>query len=82
MRCIITEPRNKELIVALPLRISGQAAFSKYVISPHTINFGPFVYGSKASRSFQISNNGLFDFRFTFFLSFSISLFSGIFDHL
>jgi hypothetical protein len=64
MRCVITEPRNKETIVALPVRITAQSAFSKYTISPHTVNFGPFVYSSKTSRAFTISNNGLFDFRY------------------
>lgn len=63
MRCVITEPRNKEVIVAMPIRVTAQAAFSKYLISPHTVNFGPFVYGTRAARTFQISNNGVFDFR-------------------
>jgi hydrocephalus-inducing protein len=39
--------------------------FSKYSIVPlKNINFGPMQYGEQVTRSFEIRNEGLFDFKF------------------
>lgn len=41
------------------------AVFSKYSITPlKTINFGPMQYGEQVSRSFEIRNEGLFEFKY------------------
>jgi hydrocephalus-inducing protein len=41
------------------------AVFSKYSITPlKTINFGPMQYGKEVSRTFEIRNEGLFEFKY------------------
>jgi hydrocephalus-inducing protein len=41
------------------------AEFSKYTITPlKTINFGPMQYGAQEQRTFEIRNDGLFEFKY------------------
>lgn len=41
------------------------AVFSKYSITPlKTINFGPMQYGEQVTRSFEVRNEGLFEFKY------------------
>jgi hydrocephalus-inducing protein len=45
--------------------VNVNAVFSKYSIVPlKNINFGPMRYGEQVTRSFEIRNEGLFDFKF------------------
>ncbi|KAG7521590.1 hydrocephalus-inducing protein-like [Solea senegalensis] len=67
--CQVIEPHIGsvgEIIAMLSFKVSAQAVFSRYKISPaHELNFGPLVYhGSKRSQSFIIVNNGLFEYSF------------------
>jgi len=40
--------------------------FSKYSITPlKTINFGPMQYGEQVTRTFEVRNEGLFDFKYS-----------------
>ena len=41
------------------------AVFSKYSITPlKTINFGPMQYGEQVTRTFEVRNEGLFEFKY------------------
>lgn len=41
------------------------AVFSKYSITPlKTINFGPMQQGEQVTRSFEVRNEGLFEFKY------------------
>ena len=41
------------------------AVFSKYSITPlKNINFGPMQYGEQITRTFEIRNEGMFEFKF------------------
>ena len=49
----------------IPIMVSVNAVFSKYTISPlRNINFGPMQFGEQATRTFEIRNEGLFDFKY------------------
>jgi hydrocephalus-inducing protein len=39
--------------------------FSKYLLAPlKNLNFGPMQYGENVTRSFEIRNEGLFEFKY------------------
>ena len=41
------------------------AVFSKYSFTPlKNINFGPMTYGEQVTRTFEVRNEGLFEFKF------------------
>ena len=41
------------------------AVFSKYSIAPlKNLNFGPMQYGETTQRSFEVRNEGLFEFKY------------------
>lgn len=62
--CHVTDPHTNNLIAKIPVNISVRSVFSKYSISPERgINFGPFLHGTKKSRSFSIKNDGEFEFK-------------------
>jgi hydrocephalus-inducing protein len=45
--------------------VNVNAVFSKFSITPlKTINFGPMQYGESNQRTFQIRNEGLFEFKY------------------
>ena len=47
------------------MNVNVNAVFSKYSITPlKNINFGPMQYGESITRSFEIRNEGMFDFKF------------------
>jgi hydrocephalus-inducing protein len=49
----------------IPIMVSVNAVFSKYTISPlRNINFGPMQFGEQATRTFEIRNEGLFEFKY------------------
>jgi hydrocephalus-inducing protein len=61
----ILEGKTFEKHNAIPININVNAVYSKYSIVPlKNINFGPMQYGESAPRSFEIRNEGLFDFKF------------------
>src|SRR5690606_32451743 len=65
--CHMSDPHSNALIAKIPMNVSVNSVFSKYTISPERgINFGPFAYGAKKSRTFIVKNEGEFDFRYYF----------------
>lgn len=41
------------------------AVFSKYSLTPlKNINFGPMTFGEQVTRTFEVRNEGLFEFKF------------------
>ncbi|XP_073706753.1 hydrocephalus-inducing protein homolog [Garra rufa] len=65
--CQVIEPNLEggETINTIPIKVSVQALFTKYSISPsNDINFGPMVYGSRKKQTFTLENRGSFEIRF------------------
>jgi hydrocephalus-inducing protein len=61
----ILEGAAQEVHQPIPINVNVNAVFSKYQITPlKTINFGPMEHGEQVTRSFEIRNEGLFDFKF------------------
>ncbi|XP_037671838.1 hydrocephalus-inducing protein homolog isoform X3 [Choloepus didactylus] len=71
LRCQIIEPsivEGGEIIASIPIKISVNAVFSKYNISPSTmINFGALICGTRKSTTFTIENQGVTDFKFALY---------------
>jgi hydrocephalus-inducing protein len=45
--------------------VNVNAVFSKYSVTPlKNINFGPMTYGEQVTRTFEMRNEGLFEFKF------------------
>ncbi|XP_051512768.1 hydrocephalus-inducing protein homolog [Myxocyprinus asiaticus] len=66
--CQIIEPNVEggETINTIPIKVSVQALFSKYSITPsNDINFGPLVYGSRKRQTLTVENKGNFEIRFS-----------------
>ena len=62
----ILEGASGEKCEELPINVALNAIFSKYSIHPlRNINFGPLQYGDSRTRTFEIRNEGTFDFDFT-----------------
>ena len=63
---MILEGASGEKCEELPINVALNAIFSKYSIHPlRNINFGPLQYGDNRTRTFEIRNEGIFDFEFT-----------------
>ncbi|XP_067276661.1 hydrocephalus-inducing protein homolog isoform X2 [Pseudorasbora parva] len=65
--CQVIEPNLEggETINTIPIKVTVQALFSKYSISPtNDINFGPLVYGSRKKQTLTVENKGNFEMRF------------------
>nr|XP_012627881.1 hydrocephalus-inducing protein homolog isoform X3 [Microcebus murinus] len=71
LRCQIIEPsmtEGGEIIASIPIKISANAVYSKYNISPSSvINFGALICGTRKSISFTIENQGVTDFKYALF---------------
>jgi hydrocephalus-inducing protein len=62
----ILEGESQEIHQPIPINVNVNAVFSKFSITPlKTINFGPMQYGESVSRSFEIRNEGLFEFKYS-----------------
>ena len=61
----ILEGKTQDIHKEIPININVNAVFSKYSITPlKNINFGPMQYGEKGERTFEVRNEGLFDFKY------------------
>jgi hydrocephalus-inducing protein len=61
----ILEGESQDVHQPIPINVNVNAVFSKYSITPlKTINFGPMQYGEQVSRSFEVRNEGLFEFKY------------------
>uniref|UniRef100_A0A2K6GI20 HYDIN axonemal central pair apparatus protein n=1 Tax=Propithecus coquereli TaxID=379532 RepID=A0A2K6GI20_PROCO len=71
LRCQIIEPNvteGGEIIASIPIKISVNAVYSKYNISPSSIiNFGALICGTRKSICFTIENQGITDFKYALF---------------
>eukprot|EP00727_Mastigamoeba_balamuthi_P008832 m51a1_g4571 putative hydrocephalus-inducing protein homolog (4443) ;mRNA; f:139753-155829 len=67
VRCIAVDQRSREVVCTLPVRLSAQAQYAKYSLSPTSINFGPLVYGTTATRTFTIACTGYHEIKYTLF---------------
>lgn len=66
IRLQIMEGRSLEKFEELPINVAVNAVFSKYSIYPlGNINFGPLQYGESKTRTFELRNDGIFDYDFT-----------------
>jgi len=64
----VLEGATLEVFKSLPINVSVNSVFSKYSVSPHkNINFGPISYFDTKNRTFEIKNEGLFEFNYTIF---------------
>lgn len=61
----IREGESLEKFSEVPILVNVNAVFSKYSLTPlKNINFGPMMYGENRVRTFEIKNNGLFEFAY------------------
>ena len=62
---IILEGEQQEEHQQIPILISVEAVFSKFTISPlRNLNFGPMQFGNEMKRTFEIKNDGQFEFKY------------------
>ena len=70
VRVQFTELLTNETLqdLAMPVKVSCHAVFSQFTIVPnHGLNFGPMVYNSERSRTFEVTNTGEFEFRYALY---------------
>lgn len=61
----ILEGDQNEKHQSIPILVNVNAVFSKYSIAPlKNLNFGPMQYGETTTRTFEVRNEGLFDFKY------------------
>ena len=61
----IIEGKSQEKHTQIPINVNVNAVFSKYSFTPlKNINFGPMTYGEQVTRTFEVRNEGLFEFKF------------------
>ena len=64
----VLEGKTLEITKVVPLNVSVNAVFSKYSVVPlKSINFGPIQFNENKTRTFEIKNEGLFEFSFSLF---------------
>ncbi|KAJ3260794.1 hypothetical protein HK103_007357 [Boothiomyces macroporosus] len=68
LKCIVFEPATGEVTASIPVRVTGRAVFSKFLVTPvRDLNFGALVHGTKSTKQFIIENVGEFDFKYSIF---------------
>lgn len=61
----ILEGDQNEKHQQIPILVNVNAVYSKYSLAPlKNLNFGPMQYGENVTRSFEIRNEGLFEFKY------------------
>jgi len=61
----ILEGESQDVHQPIPIHVNVNAVFSKYSITPlKTINFGPMQYGEQVTRTFEVRNEGQFEFKY------------------
>ena len=61
----ILEGESQDVHQPIPVNVNVNAVFSKYSITPlKTINFGPMQYGEQVTRTFDLRNEGQFEFKY------------------
>jgi hydrocephalus-inducing protein len=65
LRCYVSELLTGEEILNNPIKVSVRSVFSKYRVLPQKgISFGALTYDTQKTRTFDIVNQGEFDFSF------------------
>jgi len=65
LKCYVSELLTGEEIIALPVKINVRSVFSKYRVLPQKgITFGALTYDTQKTRTFDIVNQGEFEFSF------------------
>jgi len=65
LRCVVSELLTGEEIISTPIKINVRSVFSKYRVLPQKgISFGALTYDQSKSRTFDIVNQGEFEFTF------------------
>ena len=66
--CEILEGKSSESFSKCPINVNANAVYTQVAINPmKQINFGPFKFNEEITRSFEIRNDGLFEFMYTVF---------------
>jgi hydrocephalus-inducing protein len=61
----VFEGKSQEKHSQVPINVNVNAVFSKYSLTPlKNINFGPMTFGEQVTRTFEVRNEGLFEFKF------------------
>lgn len=61
----IFEGKSQEKHTEIPVNVNVNAVYSKYTITPlKNINFGPMKYEEQVTRTFEVRNDGFFDYKF------------------
>lgn len=64
----VLEGETGELFRPVPINVAVNAVYSKYSVHPiKNINFGPMQFNETKTRTFEVKNEGLFDFAFSLF---------------
>ena len=64
----ILEGLTQELYKPVPINVNVNSVYSKFSINPFKkINFGPILFSEQKSRSFEIKNDGIFEFNYNIF---------------
>lgn len=64
----IQEGKTLETNKVVPINVFVNAVFSKYSVVPlKNINFGPIQFNETKTRTFEIKNEGLFEFSYCIF---------------
>lgn len=64
----VLEGKTLEIHKSVPINVAVNAVFSKYSVIPiKNINFGPIQFNETKTRTFEIKNEGLFEFNYTLF---------------
>lgn len=62
------EGKTELLHKGIPINVSVNSVFSKYTILPlKNINFGPMQFNETKTRTFEIKNEGIFEFNYKLF---------------
>ncbi|NWW42685.1 HYDIN protein, partial [Pedionomus torquatus] len=73
LHCQVIEPNIREggeTIAIIPVKVSAQAVFSKYSITPASlINFGAMMNGTRKTCTLMLENKGILDFKFFIYLA-------------
>jgi len=65
LQCLISEPLTGEIVESFDIPINARSAFSRFTIQPSKgMHFGAVKFDSKPEKSFEIRNEGDFDFSF------------------
>jgi hydrocephalus-inducing protein len=64
----VLEGKTLEIHKSVPINVAVNAVYSKYSVIPlKNINFGPIQFNESKTRTFEIKNEGQFEFNYTLF---------------